>query len=110
MSDTKISKKIISARECIPLSKDDFYNSSQSKFVLELSTDNKSDETSQDETAQVEVRQNWGNRFEFLLACVGYSVGLGKNLTFKKSKSPSFIFSFKNGFNRKCMEIRIFML
>ena len=24
-----------------------------------------------------EKRENWGNRFEFLLACIGYSVGLG---------------------------------
>jgi hypothetical protein len=23
-------------------------------------------------------RENWGNRLEFLLACVGYSVGLGR--------------------------------
>jgi hypothetical protein len=24
-----------------------------------------------------EKREKWGNRFEFLLACIGYSVGLG---------------------------------
>ena len=24
-----------------------------------------------------EKRENWGNRVEFLLACIGYSVGLG---------------------------------
>jgi hypothetical protein len=26
---------------------------------------------------QQEKRENWSNRVEFLLACVGYSVGLG---------------------------------
>lgn len=37
----------------------------QSKMQLVQSEDNK------------EKRANWNNRVEFLLACVGYSVGLG---------------------------------
>ena len=31
----------------------------------------------EEETEPVEERQKWGNRFEFFLACIGYSVGLG---------------------------------
>ncbi|CAF0789248.1 unnamed protein product [Brachionus calyciflorus] len=62
-------------KEVIPLSKNDCFDSHQSKLELKLSTDN-STENSEDDI-QEESRQNWNSRFEFLLACVGYSVGLG---------------------------------
>ena len=47
--------------------------SNQSKLALKISEDESkiSDESNDEE------RANWGNRLEFLLACVGYSVGLG---------------------------------
>ena len=59
-------------------------------------------------------RQNWGNRFEFLLACIGYSVGLG---IFKKAKDFYFIFFLLFHLNffkmcflfRQCMEIWLFV-
>ena len=47
--------------------------SNESKLTLKLT-----DEDSKVyESSIVEERANWGNRLEFLLACVGYSVGLG---------------------------------
>ncbi len=47
--------------------------SNESKLTLKLT-----DEDSKVyESSNVEERANWGNRLEFLLACVGYSVGLG---------------------------------
>ena len=42
------------------------YTNHQSQVKL---TDEKGDKE--------EKRENWGNRVEFLLACIGYSVGLG---------------------------------
>jgi hypothetical protein len=42
-----------------------------SKLKL-TSTDKLDDDKKEDEK-----RDNWGNRVEFLLACIGYSVGLG---------------------------------
>lgn len=65
-------------REIIPLSKDD-YSSTQSKLELKLSIDDTTDTSSEDTNSQ--VRENWGGRFEFFLACIGYSVGLGKNFS-----------------------------
>lgn len=66
-------------REIIPLSKDDF-SSTQSKLELKLSIDDTTDTSSEDTNS--EVRENWGGRMEFLLACIGYSVGLGTNTIF----------------------------
>lgn len=63
-------------REIIPLSKED-YSSTQSKLELKLSIDDATTDTSSEDTNS-EVRENWGGRMEFLLACIGYSVGLGK--------------------------------
>jgi len=45
----------------------------QSKITLKLSED----ESKASSASIVEERANWGNRIEFLLACIGYSVGLG---------------------------------
>lgn len=67
-------------REIIPLSKDD-YSSTQSKLELKMSIDDATDTSSEDTNS--EVRENWGGRFEFLLACIGYSVGLGKHFSIK---------------------------
>jgi hypothetical protein len=56
--------------EVIPLSNDEIYAPSQSKLVLKLN-ENEDGESSSSEIK----RANWSNRVEFLLACVGYSVG-----------------------------------
>ena len=54
--------------------KSNIYSSYESRVPLAKSDD--SSEISED-SIQIEKRENWGNRFEFLLACIGYSVGLG---------------------------------
>lgn len=48
-------------------------NNDLSKFII---NDESVDECSSSNES-IESRPKWGNRFEFLLACVGYSVGLG---------------------------------
>lgn len=58
--------------ETIQIGNDDAFLQNQSKMALKLSDDIESNEEIKEEE-----RPNWGNRFEFLLACVGYSVGLG---------------------------------
>jgi hypothetical protein len=45
----------------------------QSKITLKLSED----DSKSSNGSIIEERANWGNRIEFLLACIGYSVGLG---------------------------------
>ncbi len=57
--------------EQIPLSKENIFTANQSKVVLKLSQELSTTSSNGEE------RENWSNRFEFLLACVGYSVGLG---------------------------------
>jgi hypothetical protein len=59
--------------ETIRLASNDVYLNLQSRMPL---TDDKSENCS-NEIIVKEIRQNWANRFEFLLACIGYSVGLG---------------------------------
>jgi hypothetical protein len=49
------------------------YSSYESRVPLAKNDDSQISEDS----IQIEKRENWGNRFEFLLACIGYSVGLG---------------------------------
>jgi len=70
MSAVKCQKEKDS-HEHIPLSKEDLFTANQSKVVLKQSQELSSTSSNQEE------RENWSNRFEFLLACVGYSVGLG---------------------------------
>lgn len=55
------------------------YSSYESRVPLTNDLDSeKCSSTSSDNSSQsIEKRQNWGNRFQFLLACIGYSVGLG---------------------------------
>lgn len=47
--------------------------SNESKLTLKLTDE----DSKASENSIAEERANWGNRLEFLLACVGYSVGLG---------------------------------
>ena len=44
-----------------------FFSSTQNTNNSDLTADDSSDRT----------RDHWGNKFEFILACIGYSVGLG---------------------------------
>ena len=59
--------------ETICLTSNDVYLNLQSKMPL---TDETAENCSNEANLK-EIRQNWANRFEFLLACIGYSVGLG---------------------------------
>lgn len=59
--------------ETICLTSNDVYLNLKSKMPL---TDETAENCSNEANLK-EIRQNWANRFEFLLACIGYSVGLG---------------------------------
>lgn len=47
----------------------------ESSMALKSSEENSCETRSSSQNS--EDRANWGNRLEFILACVGYSVGLG---------------------------------
>lgn len=66
----------MSKGEIIRLTKNDLYLNHQSTLPLTLN-EFETDKVEIDYEFKTEKRQNWANRFEFLLACVGYSVGLG---------------------------------
>ena len=53
-------------------SKSDFEN-----YNSKLKLTSSSDKLDEDKEENEKKRENWGNRIEFLLACIGYSVGLG---------------------------------
>lgn len=63
--------------ESFRLTRSDFYSSHPSKVPLTLNEFEIETQNDAHECSSVEKRQSWGNRFEFLLACIGYSVGLG---------------------------------
>jgi hypothetical protein len=65
---------------------DDSYARDKKNEAMQMSSTNMSqfansrvalESAYEDEGEVEEKRENWGNRFEFLLTCVGYSVGLG---------------------------------
>lgn len=65
----------------IPMTQDELPGSAsstnfESSMALKPSSEESSCET-RSSSQNSEDRANWGNRVEFILACVGYSVGLG---------------------------------
>jgi hypothetical protein len=64
------------AMSAATVTSDDFFTANQSKIELKtIDSSSNSDETQSSSTG--DKRQKWGGNLEFLLACVGYSVGLG---------------------------------
>lgn len=61
--------------ETIKLTSNDIFLNHQSR--IPLTDEFEAEKQPVDTYSSTEKRQNWSNRFEFLLACVGYSVGLG---------------------------------